>query len=522
MSWQKEVDELQRRRELGKQMGGAEGITRQHSRGKLTIRERIDLLLDRGSLQEAWWFVGGTEYDENEGLKAFTPSNKVMGYGKINGRPVCFRGDDFTLLGGSSDRFSHTKPPVSIEEMAQSRRVPMIKLLDGAGGSVREVARDTEAPAAPTPNMGSHLWNEELTAQVPVVSAVLGSCGGWVAITAVMSHWSVMTKNSSELFVAGPPLVKAAQNIDITKQELGNYKVHVYKSGVIDNLAENEEDAFRQIRLFLSYLPQNVWQLPPRSETKDDPERRDEELLSIIPRDRKKQYDIHRIIKHVVDKDSIFELSPFYGRSLVTLFARMDGYPVAIMANDCKWDGGAQTAAACDKMTRFVDMADTFHLPVIYLMDVPGFMIGPESEKEGTLRRSARALFAVEQATVPYATVILRRSYGVAASGAKQGPGLNPHYAWPSAESGSLPPAGGVMAAFRREIEAAPDPEAKRIEIENRVNRLSSVMRRANTFGVMDIIDPRETRTLLCNFVRDAQEITATQLGPKSRIGIRP
>ena len=520
MSWQKEVNELKRRRELGEQMGGAESVEWQHSRGKMTVRERIDLLLDPGSLEEVQWHVGITEHDEYDELKTFTPASSVVGFGKINGRSVCFRGDDLTVR----SQFTGTKTPGYIEEMVQWRRVPMIKLLEGGGGRVPGASGDTAAPMARSPSAGSEPqnWNADLLTYVPVVSAVLGSCAGWVAVAAVVSHWSVMTKNTSELFIAGPPLVKAAQSIDITKEELGNYKVHVYQSGVVDNLAEDEEDALRQIRRFLSYLPQNVWQQPPRVETGDDPNRRDEELLSTIPKDLKKQFDIRQIIRHIVDEDSAFELSPFYGRDIVTLFARMDGYPVALIANDCRWSGGAQTPEGSDKMARFVDMADTFHLPIINLMDSPGNMIGPEAERKGTPRRAARAVFAIAQATVPYATVVVRRHFGVAGNrGTKKGSGLNVQYAWPSAIAGALPPAGGGMASFRREIEASPDPEAKRLEMENRLYKSHSIMRAASTLNVMDVIDPRETRPLLCSFVRASQEIIATQLGPKFR-GIRP
>jgi acetyl-CoA carboxylase carboxyltransferase component len=331
-----------------------------------------------------------------------------------------------------------------------------------------------------------------------------------------------MTKNTSELFVAGPPLVKQALGIDITKEELGGHKVHVFQSGVIDNLAEDEPDALQQIRRFLSYFPQNVWQQPPRVETGDSPDRRDEGLLSIIPKNRKRQYDIRQLIRHIFDKDSIFEMAPFYGRSLVTTLARMDGYPVAVISNDCKWYGGAQTTAGCEKMMRFIDLADTFHLPIIYLVDCPGFMIGPESEKEGIERKAARLAFALTQTTVPGLSIIIRRSFGVA--GALHGSisRLNLRYAWPSGEWGSLPAVGGVMAAYRSDIEAARDPETKRVEIEKRLVELSSPFRTAEAFGVEEVIDPRDTRPILCQFVKIAQGITATQLGPKSRTGIRP
>jgi acetyl-CoA carboxylase carboxyltransferase component len=278
----------------------------------------------------------------------------------------------------------------------------------------------------------------------------------------------------------------------------------------------------RQIRQFLSYLPNNVWHQPPYTDNRDKPERRDRELISIIPRESNKTYDIRKLISHVVDKQSVFELAPFYAPSLATLLARIGGYPAAIISNDCCWYGGAQTAAGCEKMLRFIDFADTFHLPLIYLVDCPGFMIGPEAEKEGIERKAARLAFALTQLTVPGLAIILKRSYGVA--GALHGSisRLNLRYAWPSAEWGSLPVEGGVMAAYRKEIESSPDPEKKRIEIENRLRQLSSPFRTAEAFGVEEIIDPRDTRKILYNFVKAAQEITATQLGIKSRTGIRP
>lgn len=563
MTWQPELDDLERMRALGRRMGGPEGIARQHGRDKLTVRERLDQLLDRGSFEEIKSTYGERTYDEDGRLRSFRPGNNVIGYGRIDGRRVHLRGDDFTIRGGSSDPAGRSKR--DIEQAAGHWRVPLVQLLDGAGGSVREVAggedvtgsgdmvaeheagelgtlveiaelgvpgssavpdRDDPPPAyagvgpATRYDLASLLAADDVHAQVPVASAVLGSCAGWVAIAAADSHFSVMTRETSELFVAGPPLISQALGIEISKQELGDWRVHAAHTGVVHNVAEDEADALGQVRRFLSYLPSNVWQVPPRTEPRDDPNRRDEELISIIPRDRRRGYHIRRLIDCVVDRDSAFELQALFGRSLVTMFARIDGYPVALIANDVAFDGGAQTAAACQKFERFVDLADTFHLPVVYLCDVPGFMIGPKSELEGTLRWAMHANRAVSEATVPYCTILLRRYYGVAMGGSKRGPGLNPRYAWPSAESGSLPAAGGVMAAYRRTIEAADDPEAMRIEIEERLNALASVMRRPQLAD--EIIDPRDTRRVLVDFVRRAQEVTATQLGPKLRVGMRP
>jgi acetyl-CoA carboxylase carboxyltransferase component len=521
MSWHKEIDELKQRHEMAKEMGGVENIARQHKKGRLTVRERFDVLLDHGSFREIQSLAGKADYDKEGNLKSFTHAPRITGYGMIEGRPVCIEGDDFTIRGGWADPTSFMSiGGFTPEKMALEWRIPFIQLLDSAGGSVLNVENLKRTVLLGNPER----WGTrtKLMAYVPVVAAALGSLGGVPPVYAAASHWSIMTKKNSELFVAGPPLVKQALGIDITKEQLGNYKVHCYESGVIDNVAEDEEDAFRQIKRFLSYLPDNVWHQPPRMDTGDRPDRRAEELLSIIPRDRKKTYDMRTLIDHVVDRDSTFEISPFYGRSVITMLARMDGYPVALVANDCNWYGGAHTAAACEKMMRFVDFADTFHLPIIHLADSPGFMIGPESEKQGIERKSARLVAAMSQATVPGIPVLIRRSYGVAGALHASISRLNLRYAWPSGEWGSLPIEGGVMAAHRREIEAAPDPEAKRIELEEKVRKYASPFRTAEAFGVEEIIDPRDTRLLLCEFVRRAQDITATQLGPKARVGMRP
>ena len=247
-------------------------------------------------------------------------------------------------------------------------------------------------------------------------------------------HFSVMTKDS-ETFVGGPPMVKQALGMTMTKQELGNYKVQAEAAGAIHNVAEDEPDAFDQIRRFLSYLPSNVWQLPPRVEPKDDPNRRDEELLSLIPRDRHRAYDVYQLIESVMDRDSTFEISRLFGRSLVTMLARLDGFPVAVIANDCRYYGGAMTPDACLKYERFVDFANTFHLPVIYFCDIPGFMVGLSSEKQGIIRFANRAMFAAREATIPYVTIVIRRLYGVAGGAAKSN-GLGVRYAWPSGRIG--------------------------------------------------------------------------------------
>jgi acetyl-CoA carboxylase carboxyltransferase component len=268
-------------------------------------------------------------------------------------------------------------------------------------------------------------------------------------------------------------------------------------------------------------MPSSVWQLPPWAEPDDDPNRRDESLLSVIPRRRTAAYEVRKIIEAVVDKGSMFEISPLYGRSMVTMLARVDGLPVAVLANDCRRDGGAMTPAACIKSERFVDVADTFHLPIVYFADVPGFMVGPESEAAGIIRFANRARAAVRQATIPYITIVVRRMYGVAGVMSK-GDGMSVRYAWPSAESGSLVAQGGVMAAYRREIEAAPDPVARRLELEDRYLRMASILRQPGIAHPLEIIDPRDTRPAVVDYLRKTHAVNATQVGPKLRLGIRP
>jgi len=522
MVWQKEVEELKHRQKLAKQMGGTEAVARQHSKGKLTVRERIGLLLDPSSFREFGTLAGRVEYDDNGALKSFTPATCLNGYGMISGRLVSVEGSDYTVrntMGAKGELAA---------KLALEWRIPFVRLIDepvmtsgGARGSGDSESRLSRPVSQISRGQSRLTISAPLMLQVPVISAVLGTTAGWAAIMVAESHWNIMTKKNSQVFVAGPPVVERAMGVNITKEDLGDYRVHAYQSNAVDNVAEDEEDLFRQIKLFLSYMPQNVWEQPPCVEAADDPNRRDEELLSIIPRYRGKTYDIRKLIMHIVDKDSIFELSPHYGRSIVTILARLHGHPVAIMSNDCTWYGGTQTAAGAEKMMRFVDLADTFHLPVIYLVDNPGFMIGLDSEKEGMIRKGARAHFAVEQATVPWVSVILRRRYGVAGNIHGSYGRLNLNYAWPSAKKGAMPAQGAASARYRREIESAPDPKAQLMELEERLEGRDSAFHTAESMAFDEIIDPRDTRPLLCEFVKRAYEITKTQLGPKLR-GIRP
>jgi acetyl-CoA carboxylase carboxyltransferase component len=519
MSWKPELEELARRAELARRMGGDERIARARAAGRLTVRERIDLLLDDASFHETGILAGRAEYDESGTLAGFTPSNFVCGRGRIEGRPVVVGGDDFTVRGGAADGAIGNKMGWA-EKAARDLRVPLVRLVDGTGGggSVKSTAtlRRSYVPFIPD-------WDVsvELLSQVPVVAAALGPVAGLGAARVAASHFSVMVRGSSQLFVAGPPVVRRALGREVGKEELGGSWIHARGSGAVDNEATSEEDALAQIRRFLSYLPTSVTAAPQHAATGDDPERREEALLSFVPRDRRKTYDPRPLLDLVCDRGSAFELGRYFGRPVLTALARIDGHAVGVMANDPRHAAGALDADASAKMVRFIDLCDTFHLPIVNFVDNPGFQIGVDAEKRGTIRHGVRALTAVYQASVPWVSVILRKVYGVAGAGHGAHHRLNLRYAWPSGEWGSLPIEGGVEAAYRREIEAADDPDALRARLEAGLASMRSPFLTAEAFGIEEIIDPRDTRPLLVEWVQRAHEIVRTARAPVAR-GHRP
>jgi acetyl-CoA carboxylase carboxyltransferase component len=517
VSWEPDLEELKRRVELARAMGGAENVERQHKAGRLTVRERIERLLDPASFHETGALAGVPQYD-GETLASIRPANFVMGSGRITGRRVVVGGDDYTVRGGANDASIGGKQGYS-ERMARELRLPLVRLVDGTGGggSVKtyEITGRTYVPGNPTWDVVAASMSE-----IPVVAAALGPVAGLGAARVACSHFSVMVRGISQVFVAGPPVVERAFGTPIDKESLGGWKIQV-EAGGVDNVVDSEDEAFDQVRRFLAYLPQNVWQQPLRATPEDDAGRRDEELLSIIPRNRRRPYDVRKLVNHVVDRASFFEIGAKYGPSLVAGLARLDGYPVGVIANDPLQAGGALTAAGSEKMMKIVDLCDTFHLPVVNLVDNPGFLIGTQAEREGTIRKGVRALQAIYQASTPWITVIVRRVFGVAGAGHANVQALNLRYAWPSGDWGSLPLEGGIEAAYKRELQAAPDRAALMKQIETRLNTFRSPFRTAEAFNIEEIIDPRDTRPLLTDWVSLAYENEATRLGPKTR-GMRP
>jgi len=392
-------------------------------------------------------------------------------------------------------------------------------MLHGAGGSVTSITRRGHAVF---PGVHGFERSVALLGEVPVVCAVMGTAAGGPAGRAILSHWSVMVKNTSHVFAAGPPVVERSLGQKITKEALGGPDLAVDTAGTVDNVAASEEECFTLIRRYLSYMPQNVWQLPPRGELSDAVDRCEDALAGIVPENRRHPYDMRRLIRLVMDDGSTFEIQPTFGKSVITCLARMHGHVVGVIGNNPMVLGGAMDVKAARKQTHFIELCDAFHIPLVFFVDVPGFMVGKDAEAAATLREGMRCVYVGLQATVPIFTVVVRKCYGMAGMGTTDKNGLDFKIAWPSAEWGSLPIEGGVAAAFRREIERAPDPKAREAEIEAELRASASPFRTAEAFGVEEIIDPRETRPFLCRFIDAVQGRMATTLGPKAKYGVRP
>tara|TARA_Y100000994_G_scaffold39843_1_gene30757 strand:+ start:1212 stop:2774 length:1563 start_codon:yes stop_codon:yes gene_type:complete len=513
VSWEAEVEEIKKRKHLAEQMGGEAGIAEQKRRGKLTARERVTKFVDPGTWREISPLVGTATYSENGlELESFLPKGAVKGFAEVDGRQVAVDAGDFTVRGGSGGGSAGgLGGELDTKDRALEWQVPYVRLQDAAGGSVRGF-EELGRTYVPDGNINTQR-DIQLLRLVPVVSAALGSVAGLPAVETPLSHFSVMVKGISQVFPGGPPVVKAALGYDITKEDLGDHRVHIGISGVVDNLAETEEEAFEIIKTFLSYLPSNVHEMAPRTEPTDDPNRRDESLISAIPRDQRMTYDSHKIIDSVVDTDSFFEIAPKYGRARITGLARINGYPIGIMANNTKIFGGTTDVDAGEKVMRLIRLCDTFHLPLITLTDEPGFMVGIDSERRGIERAGARLVMVTCDSRMPWAQVVMGRMYGVAGQSHHRPTGMFRRWAWPSARWGSMHIQGGTSAAYAREIRESDDPAAKTAEIEARLQAIASPFRTAEATG-QDIIDPRDTRPLLVEFVEEAQRVLATQLGP--------
>ena len=540
-TWAPMLDDVAAMRRLAHERlapGSADpGVTRQRSRGKLTCRERIDLLLDAGSFREVGSVAGFAAYDADGKVAAFTPANHVGGWGDIERRPAVVCADDFTSRGGHADGAIGQKSRY-LDQLSLELRMPSVRLLDGSsgGGSVAAMVPQQKAAGesaakessgaitAGRPRvaggggsylpgeLGSTMYTEQL-ATVPVVNMLLGSVVGIGAAKAVLGHFSVMVRDIAQLFVAGPPVVSHAMGYDITKEDLGGWHIHC-RNGSVDNLAETEQEAAAMARRFLSYLPSSVFEAPPvlPPAVDDPPDRREEELFSIVPRKRTTTFDMRRAIALMVDKGSFFEIGPLWGTDQITGLARVNGHPLGVIASDSQHaNGGALTADGCDKLTRLVDLCDLFHLPLLNLVDNPGFAVGLEHEMAGTIRRGGEWMVAFAQARVPIFTVLMRRSFGVAGNNyatPRSRPSMR--VAWPAADVGGIPPEGGIEAAYKRQLAEADDPVAFRAELMARIESVRGPVGPLSKFQLEEMIDPRDTRRYISEWIGMAYRL-ATQ-----------
>ena len=512
MSWKKEISQIKLREKLAKQQGGADAVNIQHSKGRLTLRERIDLLLDNDTFEEIGKVAGGAEYDDDGELSSLTPANFILGFGKIDNREIIIGGEDFTVKGGSPNAAGLRKS-VYTEDLAVKHKFPLVRLHEGGGGSVAGPSKEKKGYGGdPVFSRSRFKSVADTLKEVPVVSAALGPVAGLPASRFVASHFRIMTKDTAQILVAGPAVVSRAFGKDFTKEELGGSDVHK-KNGVTDNIAKNEEDAFYQIKKFLSFFPSNIYELSKRKESKDDIDRKERKLEEIIPKDRKKTYEMRELIEMFVDDRDFFEISNFFGRGIITGFARLNGYSVGIFANDSNFYAGSMTADNAKKTTRFIKLCDQFNIPILTVVDEPGFLIGKKAEEEATILYGTEAVLAAADSAVPWCSLLVRKSFGVAAAAHF---GEDPYVlAWPSSEAGALPLEGGVAVAFGKEIAKAKNPEKKRKEIEEKLAKSQSPFPRAEAFSVHEIIDPKDTRKYLCAWISRVQKSLEVRLKKK-------
>lgn len=494
MSDSSKADFLQNQREKALLGGGPERVKTQHDRGRLTARERLDLLLDKGSFRETDMFVTHRTHDFDLEKKKFLADSVVTGWGTIDGRLVYVFSQDFTVFGGSLGEV-HAEKICKIMDMAMKNGAPVIGLNDSGGARIQEGVVSLGAYA------DIFLKNTLSSGVIPQISAIMGPCAGGAVYSPALTDFIFMVRNSSYMFVTGPEVVKTVTHEEVSFEELGGADTHASTSGVCHYVAESEGDCLYMIRLLLSYIPQNNLEDPPFVPTTDDRLRTEEDLDIIVPDDPSKPYDMRDVIKLIVDDGVFLEIHENYAQNILTCFARFGGHSVGIIANQPAHLAGVLDINSSDKAARFVRFCDSFNLPIITLVDVPGFLPGTGQEHGGIIRHGAKLLYAYCEATVPKITLITRKAYGGAydvMSSKHIRSDLN--LAWTSAELAVMGPEGAVNIIFRKELADAKDPEKRRAELvaEYREKFAHPYIAAARGY-VDDIIEPRFTRPRIIN-----------------------
>ncbi|HEY2260113.1 MAG TPA: acyl-CoA carboxylase subunit beta [Solirubrobacteraceae bacterium] len=487
------AEDLRARREQIKLGGGEEKIAAQHAREKLTARERMALLIDDGTFVELG-LHGRPHFSQRAMEGRDAPADGVItGYGKVNGRLTAVAAYDFTVMAGSMGMTGELKVG-RLRELAQTKRIPLVWLLDSAGARIQEAVGSLFAGSG-------HLFREEvvMSGVIPQVAALMGPCAAGTAYIPGLADFVPMVKGRGSMALAGPHLVRAAVGEDVTQEELGGSRVHCRKSGVGDLEVADDAECIERIKQYLSFFPQNCEEPPPVVACSDPIDRGDDELLDVLPESNRKPYDMYEVIRRIVDDGIYFDLKPQFAKTIITCLARFGGRPAAIVANQPRHLGGILDNDSADKAARFINLANAYGLPLIYLMDVPGFMVGTRVEEAGIIRHGAKMLYATANATVPKITVVLRKAYGAGyyvMCGRAYEPDLL--VAWPSAEISVMGAEGAVEIIFRKQVEAAEDPAAKRRELIENFRKIIDVYVAAGNDMIDDVIDPRETRATIC------------------------
>jgi propionyl-CoA carboxylase beta chain len=492
MSHDKRVDELRGRREEAQLGGGAERIEKMHAAGKLTARERIDLLLDRGSFTELGVFVTHRSVDFGMEDRKITGDGVVSGFGRIEGRIVYVFAQDFTVFGGTLSE-SNARKICQIMDMALENGAPVIGLNDSGGARIQE-------GVASLGGYAEIFWrNTMASGVVPQISSIMGPCAGGAVYSPAITDFTIMTKGSSQMFVTGPDVIRSVTREEVTHEDLGGAMTHNTKSGVAHFAAENDRHALSLIRRLLSFLPSNNVDDPPRLEPTDPADRMDDRLRTVIPAEPNKPYEVRDVIRPIVDNEDFFEVHEHFAPNIVVGFARLNGRPVGIVANQPRHLAGVLDIRSSIKAARFVRTCDAFNVPLVTFEDVPGFLPGTAQEWNGIITNGAKLLFAYCEATVPKLTVVTRKAYG-GAYDVMSSKHIRGDYnvAWPTAELAVMGPEGAVNIIFRREIDRAEDPDAERKRLVADYNRKFAHPYVAASLGYLDdVIEPQETRPRL-------------------------
>ncbi|MBI2340620.1 MAG: acyl-CoA carboxylase subunit beta [Deltaproteobacteria bacterium] len=526
------TEALLQKKQTALQMGGDEEIAKQRAQGKLTVRERINLLFDEETFTEIG-ILAEHQSDDPTLSEKLTPADGVVcGFGNINGRRAGVIAYDFTVIAGTIGEVNERKAD-RMREMALAQRFPLVWLLDSAGARIQEIASSKFA------STGKLFYDQvRLSGVVPQVAAMMGPCAAGTAYIAGLADFVPMVKGTSSMALAGPPLVKAAIGEEITAENLGGSKVHCNLSGVGDLEVADDAECIRVVKKYLSYFPSHNGESAPVSTAqhslsasdrlaralsgeKPDIHRLDDSILDILPESSLKIYDMKKVIEKITDDSDCLEIKPAFGRGLITLLARIGGNPVGIVASQPAYMGGVINIDESDKAARFINLCDAFNIPLVYLQDVPGFMVGSEVEKKGIIRHGAKMLFATSRATVPKITVIIRKAYGAGyyvMCGKAFGADLV--VAWPTAEISLMGAEGAVNIIFRKEIQKSADPEKRRKELIAEYRQKIALDMAAGGAYIDDVIDPRDTKKAIV----EALKMTADKKleNPEKKHGVMP